>query len=251
MKTETKMLGIGMTERNVPKVMDGSKTQTRRIESVLRKIESSKAAKYFDDAKPVFWRFLWNGNTHDVYPRHQVGDRLYVKEALEQYNVHKSRPVFAVYKTDKAHVWTPDRDFRRWQSDTGKPWKNKVIPARYMPRSAARTFIEITDVRCERIQDISVEDIKAEGIAIKEGGNCAQCGNVLALEMSGDNEGVSFLTCGGDPCLNTITDVDDLADVYMRSFRLLWNDTNGKDAWERNDWVFAYTFKLIGVERLN
>ena len=196
--------GIGMTERNVPKVMLGAKTETRRIEACLRALVDvhSAIAKAETDRDGKRFFSIQNGITfHKVYPRHQVGDYLYVKEALEQYNVHKSRPVFAVYKTDKDHVWTLGRDFRRWQSDDGKPWENKVIPARYMPRSAARTFIEITDVRCERVQDISVEDVKAEG--------CRP-----------------------------------LRD-HVAHFQDLWNETNGKDAWERNDWTFAYTFKIV------
>ena len=90
---------------------------------------------------------------------------------------------------------------RPWKRDDGTPWKQNVIPARYMPKSAARTVIEITDVKCERIQDISVEDVKAEG--------CRP-----------------------------------LRD-HVAHFQELWNDTNGNDAWERNDWTFAYTFKIL------
>ena len=202
--------GIVMTERNVPNVMSGAKTNFRQIVDIKRSPDCP--AELPDDlisSEILEWRQQdgqWFGlheyRTIALAGRvHQVGDRLYVKEALEQYNVHKSRPVFAVYKTDKDHVWTLGRDFRRWQSDDGKPWKNKVIPARYMPKSAARTFIEITDVRCERVQDISVEDVKAEG--------CRP-----------------------------------LRD-HVAHFQDLWNETNGKDAWERNDWTFAYTFKIV------
>ena len=35
------------------------------------------------------------------------------------------------------------------------------------------------------------------------------------------------------------------AGIHRGMFKKLWNDTNGKDAWERNDWTFAYTFKLL------
>ena len=104
-------------------------------------------------------------------------------------------------------VITETGGYRLWESDDGKPWKNKVIPARYMPRSAARTFIKITDVRCERIQNISLQDIRAEGC---DGGN--------------------------DPFR--------YGKSATRCFMELWNDTNGQGAWERNDWVFAYTFEL-------
>ena len=209
MKTEAKIVGIVLTEQDVPKVMSGAKAQMRLIESGLRALNDCEAKGWIlDENNDSVFSFCSGNTAQTVSPRYQIGDRLYVKEALEQYNVHKSRPVFAVYKTDKAHVWTPNRDFRRWQSDDGEPWKSEVIPARCMPRSAARTFIEITDVRCERVQDITIEDVQAEGIQSLFGK-----GSI-------------------DPTM-------------LARFIGLWNDTNGKDAWERNDWTFAYTFKLI------
>ena len=220
MTVKTKILGIGMTERNVPKVMSGAKTQTRRIEACLRacdKAHSHIERRETNDGDAYFrlWHKVTKENRtancyQEVAPRHQVGDRLYIKEALKKAEYQDRH--LAKYKSDGQHVLAPiqnvirsDDVCRGWQSDDGKPWKNNVIPARYMPRSAARTFIEITDVRCERIQDISVEDIKAEGC---------------------------------DPQIqNHLT--------YRDAFQDLWNDTSGKDAWERNDWVFAYTFKLL------
>ena len=211
MKTETKILGIGMTQANVPKVMSGEKTQTRRIVNVGHKDLKFDAAIRLPDfnGKPC-WELERHGALNaQVSAKHAVGDQLYVKEALKGSIDHDG--TWARYKTDNLMVITRG-GYRRWESDDGKPWKNKVIPARYMPRSAARTFIEITDVRCERVQDISVVDIEAEGCMLD------------ALEYNAN-------------CDKTVT--------LQRRFKELWNDTNGKDAWERNDWVFAYTFKLV------
>ena len=224
MKTK-KMLGIGMTQRNVPKVMDGRKTQTRRIESCLRELSgvpSVRSKSEVGDRGELFFSIQEGLTFHRVTPRHQVGDRIYVKEALQKWK-GSNKSSCAIYKVDNISV-PPVQDGglgRPWQSDNGKPWKPNVIVARYMPRSAARTFIEITDVRCERIQDISVEDIRAEGVRL-------------------NSLGVAYLATM--PRDKTIS-------AYRNYFKKLWNDTNGKGAWERNDWVFAYTFKLIEVEQ--
>lgn len=200
--------GIGMTERNVPKIMSGAKTQTRRIIKIKR---SSDCPEELPDdslsSEILEWRQQdgqWFGlheyRTIALAGRvHQIGDRLYVKEALEKAECPPDYP-FARYKTDSMPV-QPRGIARPWKRDDGTPWKQNVIPARYMPKSAARTVIEITDVKCERIQDISVEDVKAEG--------CRP-----------------------------------LRD-HVAHFQELWNDTNGNDAWERNDWTFAYTFKIL------
>ena len=213
--------GIAMNERNVPRVMDGTKTQTRRIESILRSVDDLH--DYCDKLRDgdCLWFFrlshsITTENTSatgydDVYPNHQPGDVLYVKEALQRYEDVFGLPS-AKYKTDGEFVVPSDiaETRRLWQSDDGKPWKNSVIPARYMPRSAARTFIEITDVRCERVQDISGSDCYHEGIDL------------------GHLEG----RMGS-------------SDMRRMDFKKLWSETNGADAWERNDWVFAYTFKVL------
>ena len=163
MKTETKMLGIGMTERNVPKVMDGSKTQFRMVVNTGHKnMKFNAAIRMRDfDGKPC-WEFERHGALNAQVPaKHAVGDRLFIKEALKKAECPPDYP-FARYKADSMPV-QPRGLNRPWKRDDGTPWKPNVIPARYMPRSAARTFIEITDVRCERIQDITESDAKAEG----------------------------------------------------------------------------------------
>ena len=210
MKTETKILGIGMTERNVPKVMSGAKTQTRRI---IRDCYQYMPHGWSEDGTSYGFR-AYSSEEVEFWKKskHQIGDRLYVKEALQKAECPPDHP-FARYKSDSMPV-QPKGLNRPWKRDDGTPWKNKVIPARYMPRSAARTFIEITDVRCDRIQNISVEDCWDEGCELTEAEANAGC-------------------------------------TVKAKFQSLWNDTNGQGAWERNDWTFAYTFKLIenGAER--
>ena len=219
-----KILGIGMTQANVPKVMSGEKTQTRRIiknqppegvsivgPELYAPIKIDKYGEEYpgDDILGVYDP----GGEWGAKVNYRPGDVLYVKEALKRCDSgnEKLRDL-ATYKIDGRPMTAKDGQIRFWESDDGKPWKNKVIPARYMPRSAARTFIEITDVRCERVQDISVVDIEAEGCMLDALEYNANCDKTVALQ---------------------------------RRFKELWNDTNGQDAFERNGWVFAYTFKLV------
>ena len=78
-------------------------------------------------------------------------------------------------------------------------------------------ILRITDVRVQRVQDISEADACAEGI----NGGC--------------------LTCGGDDpcgCLNPRPD-------HIDAFIWEYNATHGPDAYDRNDWVAAYTFERI------
>lgn len=176
--------GMAYTARNVPKVMDGSKTETRRI------IRMGKGAP--DRGDPI-WDKAWVdpsyqkprfGNvpclkvpftdeiTERVFPQYEPGDILYIKEAIFD------------------RFFAPDGHFAAYASDglsvqpTGllMPWKERKrrLSARYMPKRAARTFIRITDVKCERIQDITAESCRAEGVVLGRGDLNSYGAEVLA-----------------------------------------------------------------------
>lgn len=82
----------------------------------------------------------------------------------------------------------------------------KWCPSIHMPRWACRTVLELTEVRVERLQEISETD------AIKEG--CAPCGHT------------SFHV-----------------DEHTCSYKTLWETINGADSWAINPWVWVLTFK--------
>lgn len=200
--------GIGMVGDNVPKAMDGRKTQTRRVEACLKDLPSflSEATKTTLQSGDIGFAIEGEGAVFPVFPRYQPGKVYYVKEALINGNGS------AYYKADNKLVRT-NKGPRRWKRDDGTPWKPNVIPAIYMPKSAARTFIKILDVECERLHDISVKDIKAEGVVIP-----------------------------GSPIARYET-------LMRKAWRKLWNECNGKGAWELNPWVFVYEFETVEVAR--
>lgn len=79
---------------------------------------------------------------------------------------------------------------------------------------ASRLTLEVTEVRVERLQDISEEDAQAEG---------------------------------GDPCRYATEDNGHLTHPYRRGFRRQWDQApHGKRApWASNPWVWAITFKVV------
>jgi hypothetical protein len=110
--------------------------------------------------------------------------------------------VIPVY--DRDHVYWAEKhiDSDRWR------------PSIHMPKWAARIWLEVTEVRAQRVQDISGQDVVAEGAKL----------------VWGDRQ-----TLGTD-------------EEYARKllFGQLWDSVNGPGAWERNDWVFAYSFREVG-----
>lgn len=99
-------------------------------------------------------------------------------------------------------------------------WK----PSLFMPKEAARIFLKVTNVRCERLQDISEEDAIAEGISFQF------YDTDFKEEMPRYKNYLNKLFQTSSP-------------IY--SFASLWRKINGKDSWKKNPWVWVYDFERI------
>lgn len=136
----------------------------------------------------------------------------------------------------------PDED--GYNGDRGCPrWK----PSIHMPRAAARIFLRVKDVRVERVQDISVEDVWREGIDV---------GDVLpepdlrsmipmwdTLSKAKQNEYIAMWAKSHYfKCL-------DKAKEANRAFSELWDSLNAKRGygWDENPWVWVYEFERIAL----
>ncbi len=91
-------------------------------------------------------------------------------------------------------------------------WK----PSIFMPRAASRILLEVTDVRVERLQEITEEDAIAEGVEP----------DVDAGYWKG------YIFPG-------------VYDSAKKSFASLWQSINGLGSWDQNPWVWVVSFKRI------
>lgn len=98
-------------------------------------------------------------------------------------------------------------------------WK----PSVHMPRVASRILLEITDVRVERLQEISEEDAKAEGAS-----RCYEAieGNFLEPDKKTD------LILGP-------------TGSHYTGFKSAWYSIHSQESWDANPWVWAVDFKRI------
>lgn len=104
-----------------------------------------------------------------------------------------------------------------------KGWNNKMfVHAELMPHK-----IQITDIKVERLQDINNEDCLKEGVFLDvTAPECYQPFYTFVNSKTKDNTPIGF----GNP---------------QYAFQVLIDKLSGFGTWERNDWQFAYTFKLI------
>lgn len=159
-------------------ILEGSKTQTRRI------IKDQPATEDFPcvDIDPV------SGKYKSPYGKH--GDRLWVRETWQS-----AAAMNVCHKADDYYIYrATDPD---WEQSKGWKWKHSI----FMPKDACRLWLEITDLRVERLQDITEEDAKAEG---------AMRGIII------DNEMLS------EPCCPE----DEEQASYREGFAWLWDTIN-------------------------
>jgi hypothetical protein len=123
----------------VQAILDGRKTQTRRV--------MNPQPTHFDVKKIVDWNDV-------IYPmpKYKVGDILWVRENWQSVNgiSANGEQIKYAYKADGGG----------WGEYEITKWK----PSIFMPKEAARIFLRVMGIRAERLQDISEEDAVAEGI---------------------------------------------------------------------------------------
>jgi len=196
-------------------LLDGSKTQTRRVvkgEFTHDPAGAQDAKWYFRGPKRACW------DSYETLaelvaahcPYGQPGDRLWVRETWALDDEDNA----LMYRADLGLGGDAD-DWERNRLD-GAPrfrWK----PSIHMPRTASRITLEITGVRVERLQKISRGDAMAEGIV-----------------MLGDDDG--FGLPDGSHFHNTDPRI---------SYWSLWEAINGAGSVETNPWVWVVEFKKV------
>lgn len=183
-------------------ILDGRKTQTRRpikwkqtrFTEIGEREDGSKWP-WSEDAEHAcdFWH---------PCPFGAVGDRIWVRETWARYNIDQNSHDIA-YRATTPEDWPEEG---RWR------------PSIHMPRWASRILLEITNVRVERLNAISEEDARAEGII---DGGCLNCGEPEP--------------CG---CANPEPDATD-------AFAYLWQSIYGQENWNANPWVWVIEFKRV------
>ena len=159
---------IVMSAWSVLAMLEHRKWQTRRPVKP-QPPEGAEVIGYSDEGEGLYVQDKKFGLRIIAKPQYKVGDELWVKEALKVCHGDSQACTSdaAQYAADDKLCWKavldplrPGHDMLveipwRWPNDKLKNW--------YMPRDAARIFPVVTRVRCEYVQDITVEDAIAEG----------------------------------------------------------------------------------------
>jgi hypothetical protein len=199
-------------------ILDGRKTQTRRIMVLQPTIKPSLR----NDEK---YRIIasWPGESElDGFECHcpygRAGDRLWVRETWQMKGLVWGKPANWAKAAAKSAFHYRATDNGEWKSYWGG-WRSPI----HMPRWASRITLEITGVKVERLNEISRADAETEGTWA-----------AVSLDRSIQDMAASVGLSEGRRQV-------ELVDY----FREIWERINGKGSWAANPWVWAITFKRI------
>lgn len=200
----------------VQAILAGNKTQTRRIvkpqpivcddargghywpsNAVQSMVHVEKELQDYDG--------IWRGLIDDCNPFGGVGDQLWVRETFRLYDSDECP--HADFPCGCPRNGTPLYKASHDCGD-GEKWK----PSIHMPRKAARLFLEIINIRIERLNDITLEDAKAEGFDYSTHPSAIEMGYSIGAKTN---------------------------------FRITWEQVYGQNEWNKNPWVWVVEFKVI------
>jgi len=193
-------------------ILDGSKTQTRRVVKQLDPKAGAVTTNMHSLPMSCCWAF---GGPIILCPYGQPGDRLWVRETFGEF-IDTEVINGATYELGRDWVYRADGEGVR----VSTRWK----PSIHMPRDASRILLEIVSVRVERLHDLSEGDAVAEGI---ERMPCAVPYTKLWKNYR-----------PGNGCTPSMA-------IPQNSFRSLWESINGEANWLSNPWVWVVEFKRV------
>ncbi len=200
-------------------ILEGRKTQTRRV------IKPQPPS----DSNRIGWhesRGIWRNTQSAPGERYKSpygvpGDQLWVREAWRVRGKHTDIYSIPEICANRTH-------FQVWHQAT-LTWNDedygKLRPSIYMPRWASRINLLVKDIRVERVQDISEEDVDMEGVFNKSGLHLADCHyQIYHPDQRCD--------CGDKS--------------VQEEFAILWDSINAKRGfgWDVNPWVWVVEFEI-------
>lgn len=178
-------------------ILDGRKTCTRRLVKFLPG-ENSQWTGYIKDGL-----MLYNGRNEPCIRKvpYQLGDILYVRETWCGLPVNEAGHM----RGHTIYYYKADGELRP------KGWRGTWHPSIHMPKEAARIWLKVTDVKVERLQEITSEQIGREGVEVE-----------YPHVLNGEEKRYAFST--------------------------LWNSTVKKSdldryGWKANPWVWVIEFE--------
>jgi len=226
-------------------ILEGRKTQTRRA------VKPQPDRMFLSTLEPYWniggFRLHKDATNRLTCPYGPVGRRLWVRETWRSadrwlHDCESDPPRAIAYRADLS-ARNFDPPYQAKTDDWG--WENmKWRSPIHMPRWASRITLEVTDVRVERLQEISDADAIAEGCVPRLSGTWWQG----YMEFNGD---LMHQTTPGEAPPEWMIEPKRMAptphlDRSARDeYRVLWAAINSLESWDANPWVWRIEFRRV------
>lgn len=195
---------LGLTQS----VLDGSKTVMREIIKCPKNYNDFKACQDVDGEYRFLLCNIFGFPEDEILPKYKVGEVIAVAQSYSSIEREIEKEGLPLNIKD---------EFKK-----SKGWSNKMlVKSDTMPH-----HIKITDIKAERLQDISDEDCLREGISYRD--------DIATYNLYG--AAVYFYRSNGE---------EKRFSTSKEAFVAFINEILGTNAWERNPYVFCYNFELI------
>lgn len=193
-------------------ILEGRKTMTRR---------PIKSQPLFKESSLSDFCTKHGRSLNKCCPYGNVGDRLWVRETTEIDEDASDSVCLSRYSADKSPVLYSGCDDEEFNGTVAHwDYHRDVRPSIHMPRWASRITLEITNVRVERVQEITEADAMAEGVELIESER-----EVGFKDYQ--NEGGNYIQS-------------------KHSFRSLWDSIySEKYPWKSNPWVWVIELRRV------
>lgn len=190
-------------------ILDGRKSCTRRL-------VKPEPQGYFEVSEEPLHIYDTDGKQGKITPPYQPGDILYVRETFAWQpcwdcgmDAEQGGCTDHIYHSEKKEYGC--YMYRASCEDNEYPSADTWHPSIHMPKEAARIWLKVTDVRLERLQEITIDGIRNEGLS-------------------------SMAVHAGD------------MEIALKEWELLWNSTIKKSdldryGWDANPWVWVIEFE--------
>jgi hypothetical protein len=181
-------------------ILAGRKTKTRRLNGLKGINENPNDWKLAAATKDHITFISNTWKLISIKWKYKPGDLLWVRETWTEF--------VGLEETSKTFVYRADGMWENKIHLVDEKWK----PSLLMPKSACRLWLQVKNIRVERLQDITEEDAKAEGVTLQD-------------DIVKENN-------------------PKFTHKYRWHFCLLWNSINKKTyPWESNPWVWVIEFE--------
>lgn len=221
-------------------ILDGRKTCTRRIAKGFIPDDALWGYTAFTPKGYISCRGVYaDGYGEGFYKLpYQPGDLLYVRETWGISNMDdESKMAYIVYRASEdqenegcREVHLPDEKFEKMYESMAES-EPEWHPSIHMPKAAARIWLKVTNVRVERLQEITEDETFEEGLDFTP----------PCLHLTGEN----YCDIDG-PCTSKVKYCDMSAGELFG--KVLWDSTIKKSdidryGWDANPWVWAIEFE--------